>query len=436
MEKALVMMEFFLNKEFFLLIVLSGIIFSAREEKREKFFLRLMVGIVLGLIFDKVIGLPVEKTLEFESVGVAIISFEILRAFFQFFISAVILYCSYQYKITNALYIAVLGYAIEHMTVLLSHGLCYYFWSDCDWIEAYVYLGLFVVMYLAEFLFVKKYEINASNMDNQSLIAQSAIFLSGAIILSVFSYYYVVKRADLKGTPIVFIVTSFGILICGNVVIGLLDILKISSVKQELIRTRQLWQEDVKQYKLSRETTETLNMRYHDLKSRMEILLEDPTAVDEIRKTIDEYDRSVRTGNEAMDVVLTEKMLLCQRSNINLTVMADGDCLRQMSPVETYTVLGNLLDNAMEYLEQIDDKEKRVILLSVKQEGDMDVVIIENYLKDKLKWKEQLPVSTKTDKNFHGYGLKSVRHTLNKNGGHLRVSTEHQLFCVTVVLPR
>ena len=107
-----------------------------------------------------------------------------------------------------------------------------------------------------------------------------------------------------------------------------------------------------------------------------------------------------------------------------------------VDPSKFEVILGNLIENAIEYLKSVPDPDKRVIALSIRQEGEMDVIHTENYLDKTPKQFDDLPLTTKPDVEDHGFGLKSVRYTLKKYGGILRITTDDHLFSATAAMPR
>ena len=76
------------------------------------------------------------------------------------------------------------------------------------------------------------------------------------------------------------------------------------------------------QQKMSRESIDIINIKCHDLKYRLKKipLIEDEQEqqeyIDEIRNAITIYDNYYQTGNRALDLVLTEKSLICEEKKI------------------------------------------------------------------------------------------------------------------------
>ena len=116
--------------------------------------------------------------------------------------------------------------------------------------------------------------------------------------------------------------------------------------------------------------------------------------------------------------------------------MADGALLDFMEVMDLSAVFGNALDNAIECEERIADPEKRLIHVSVSAQRDFVLIRFENYCEGSLNFSEGLPVTTKEDRNFHGYGLKSIRYVAKKYGGTVTARMEKQWFVLQLLFPR
>lgn len=148
------------------------------------------------------------------------------------------------------------------------------------------------------------------------------------------------------------------------------------------------------------------------------------------------YEVLAKTGNEVLDTVLTEKSLYCEANGIQAHCVADGSLLSFMDPVDLYTIFGNALDNAIESVRDSEDREKRIIDVLVYAEKQMLVIQIINPVSGELRFdREGLPMSTKVNDGYHGFGLKSIRHTVKRYGGFLTVKVENGCFYLQILLP-
>ena len=92
-----------------------------------------------------------------------------------------------------------------------------------------------------------------------------------------------------------------------------------------------------------------------------------------------------------------------------MTVVADGKLLNQIHVMDLCTIFGNALDNAIEYEVQIQDPEMKMIHVSISEKQSFVCVLVENYYEGEHLKIGELPSTTKADKQYHGYGLKSIR---------------------------
>ena len=85
-----------------------------------------------------------------------------------------------------------------------------------------------------------------------------------------------------------------------------------------------MWQEERKQYELSKKTIDTINIKYHDLKHKLRDMRLPEEEVESIKDAVRIYGSRIRTGSEALDVLLTENSLRCSEAGIRLTYMGNG----------------------------------------------------------------------------------------------------------------
>ena len=147
----------------------------------------------------------------------------------------------------------------------------------------------------------------------------------------------------------------------------------------------------------------------------------------EIEDAINIYDSAVKTGNESLDVILTEKSLLCSANEITFTVVADGGRLGFMNDVDLFTLFGNAIDNAVEAVLKLP-AEKRIISLTTNENGELFSVNIRNFCLGNVTFSDGLPVTTKGDTDYHGFGMKSIKRIVEKYGGNMSVVTDGEVF--------
>lgn len=211
--------------------------------------------------------------------------------------------------------------------------------------------------------------------------------------------------------------------------------------RRELAAIQNILQNQYVQYRQSRESIDVINRKYHDLKHQIAVLRaeEDPQRraafLDKMEEEIRHYEAQNKTGNSVLDTVLTGKSLYCAKHQIKLTCVADGSRLAFMDIMDICTLFGNALDNAIECELSIPDKEKRLIHLEVYAKKNFLVIQCENYCPNPPTFENGLPVTTKADREYHGYGLKSMRYTAQRYGGTMSVQVREDWFQLTLLFP-
>lgn len=220
------------------------------------------------------------------------------------------------------------------------------------------------------------------------------------------------------------------------------EMFRKGDAQKELALVNRMWYEQKAQYELSKENIALINQKCHDLKHQiagMRTLVSPENHekyLAEIEKAIRIYDSGIKTGNDVLDTLLTDKSLLCGDKQIAINCVADGHNLGFMDPVDLYTVLSNAIDNAIEEVQKFDQAEKRQIDILIYTERNVLIIQISNPLKERLRFQDGLPQTTKGSSDYHGYGLKSVSHTIEKYGGRVRIRTENERFDLKLIIPR
>lgn len=190
-----------------------------------------------------------------------------------------------------------------------------------------------------------------------------------------------------------------------------------------------------KHNKLSDSNINVINLKFHDLKHRIERLKKDGADdIDEIEKAVDTYDAFVKSGNEVLDIVLTQKSLICKAKNINIRIIADGSAVAFMSETDIGALFGNILDNAIEAADGLEEGSRIISLNVFKQKGFVYIHEDNNCAVCPV-FENGMPVTSTGDNSFHGFGTKSIKHVADKYGGALSMSCENNVFSLDILIP-
>ena len=228
--------------------------------------------------------------------------------------------------------------------------------------------------------------------------------------------------------------------VCGVAILLFLSrTLEKRNLQREVEQLQHTIRQSEQQYRISRDTVDMINIKCHDMKYKLDAaILGSGVRADafaDLRRSIAIYDSVIETGNPLLNVLFTEKSLYCESHGITLSCMVDGRLLSFMGDGDLYCLFGNIVDNALEAVMRIEEQEKRVINVVVKGREGMALVQVENYFTGLLYGEDGAPVTTKEDKNYHGFGLRSIRAIARKYGGEMSVDAHGDVFSLTLLFP-
>lgn len=273
-----------------------------------------------------------------------------------------------------------------------------------------------------EFLVVVIVAASVFGMSNLSYLDQNGLF-SGRFVMDIFIIRTLV---DLSGMAVLY---AYHIQV------------KEMQMRLEKDALRNIMEMQYKNYQLSRESIDVVNQKYHDLKHQINLLRSQEDTgksreyLDQMEHEIKVYETQNKTGNQILDAVLTNKSMVCQKREIELKVIMEGQSLSFMEDMDISALFGNMLDNAIESVSRQKEKEKRLIWLYVSREKQFVRIRTENYCDEKIQFRNGMPVTTKKDKRLHGYGMKSICATVEKYGGSTVARQRDNWFELKILIP-
>lgn len=259
-------------------------------------------------------------------------------------------------------------------------------------------------------------------MSNLSYLDQNGLF-SGTFVMDIFIIRTLV---DLSGIAVLY---AYHVQV------------KEIQIRFEKDTLHNIMEMQYKNYQLSKENIDMVNRKYHDLKHQINLLKtqayvgKSTSYLEKMEREIRVYETQNKTGNQILDAVLTNKAMICQNKEIELKFIVDGGALSFMEDMDVSALFGNMLDNAIESAEKQREKQKRLIWLYVTKEKQFVRIRTENYCDEKIQFKNGMPVTTKKDRRFHGYGMKSIKSTVEKYHGSVVAAQENNWFELKILLP-
>lgn len=437
--------QIFFYKPLFMVELLLAInLFCFKLKKKNHYVLRLIVTSLLciGIAF----AFPMASYDSFYT------SFMFLMLFVLATLSMKLLYdTTWKYII----FCSITGYTVQHLShsfyVLLgtafnlikdsSQGIYGSTSIDFSTIDAtfyfcmFIYIDSYLLIYsLIYFFFGRKIGKEEVDIRNSFMLLISGVVLFIDILLNALLVY--IPKGYSKFYTLV--CSIYALIACFLVLCLQYSMINSKQLENELKVTKQLLHLSNVQYKEKKENIELINLKCHDLKHQIHALGTSNNlsqeALKEMENVINIYDSEAKTGNKALDLILTEKNLISKKENISLTCFADCSHLDFIKESDLYSLFGNAIDNAIESVRKIENPEKRTISLNIKNVNSFVSINIENYYEGEIHFgNDGLPMTTKSHKEYHGYGLKSIQYIVDKYKGDLMISTKNGIFSLSIM---
>lgn len=145
--------------------------------------------------------------------------------------------------------------------------------------------------------------------------------------------------------------------------------------------------------------------------------------------------KTVWTQVGILDTLLEQKKTKAESKGIEVRVQADRIVGLPFSDMEICTLFSNLLDNAIEACEKIED-DRRWVAIQITRKSGMLYLTISNSIKDRPAEQEGKLITNKQNHQLHGYGIKSVQKIVRKYEGDFSYQIRESEFIVTITFWR
>ncbi len=432
---------FWYRLQFLAELLVAEAFFAFKLKRRSRFPLRVALAVLV--CFAVTFLFPIAAYNAFY------ISFMFI---FIFALTMAGLYVCFREPLINILFVSVAAYAMQHVAyelyTLLSAAfglqsasslqyaetgeLAFDVWTVSVYIESYA--AVYALMYAAFGTRIKRG--TDLRIGNARLLVISGVILLAAVLLNAVVAYRAAEDTDVV---LLCIIHGSNALCCVLAVFIQFFMLAGRKMQSELDTLRLLHEQEQRHYMRFKENVDYINVKCHDLKHQIRRIASagavNDSVIGEIERAVTIYDSDVKTGNETLDIVLTEKRLTCADGGIAFSCIADGAKLGFMTDADICSLFGNALDNAIEAACRIEDRSRRSIGLTVKESKGFVSVCVRNSCPPDVRVSGGLPATTKGDTVNHGYGMKSMKAVAERYGGELTAAAEDGVFTLNVIFP-
>lgn len=275
-----------------------------------------------------------------------------------------------------------------------------------------------------------------------SKIPLSFYLFPTAVLSSLTMFWYILTTYQLsKNTMIV--ITCVSVFLFLSTILLFISYHYNAEKEQELLLLRQESEKlntDLKYFDILENQNNNLRAYAHDTKNHLSAIrnLNTNSEIEmhllKMSESLAQYSKVCHSGNHTLDVIVDKYVTECNINGVNFEFDIKNNNLSTIEPYDTVTILGNLLDNA---LEAAKTSTQKTVTFETDYRNDFSVIIISNSCDtNPILNGKTLPSTTKANKQLHGFGLKSVRNTLKKYNGDISFDYDNRekVFVVTVMV--
>ena len=426
------LLDIYAECNFFVYLLVAVCLLCFPAPRRKFFALRLVGGMIAGIALTY--GYSLLGGMLIRSPGIWMLVYGV-KYFFCFFLACGCIWLCFSMPFAKVLFYGICGYAVQHIAYsLLMIASAALEMAGAPIVQGTllfiaVEFGVTAAVYLPVFFFYGKFVRRAvEDVQGKKLILPFSLLMAVTVVLCMLSILY---TGEVR-----VVVSCYAIVLCVTILYAMYKVYEVGKLRYERQTARAVAAAQKEQYEVQKRNIDYINVKCHDLRKQLELLRGGNVSEEKLRqmqRSVTIYDSFARTGNRTLDAILSEKGLFCEQEGIRFTCMADGARLAFLDDIDLCAIFCNLIDNAVEAVMRIPERDKRLISLKVEPIGNMaHIGIFNNFLPAEGKGAFQ---TGKQDVREHGFGLKSVRMAVESYKGEMKVYAKNNVFNVNILLP-
>lgn len=301
-------------------------------------------------------------------------------------------------------------------------------------------MGLSRMIALIFFLLFRKFQ----NQNYEKLDKREKLNLFSPLTISFISFLLITKLVidydELRKEYLIVMLVSIASLLVISTMLHIIFLEKYIHYRdrdQELSMLKQKNSMQYEYYKNQKETFDNMRIMYHDLKNHMLLSSLNPDYLAEIKSNLSQFEHFSDTGNGILNMLLWKKYIEASKYGIELDSVIEKADLNFIEDMDLCSIVGNILDNALEACKEVDRNQIPEISVRIGKINNFIVFKIENDCVGSLRKKrsENLFETTKTEKDMHGIGLRSVKRAVEKYDGNCEFECTSHKFTTEILIP-
>ncbi len=317
--------------------------------------------------------------------------------------------------------------------------------TDIIWWMESAYLLSFLVYFL---IYLRLFKKNGVYLCDIAFKYKFALLIQGGIFQMFYNFVFAFfdenhARYDIDAYA-VFFVSIVGAVYCIFLTLSLATKNILSDRQNRELQSFLYMQKQQYDYQLQQSVA--VRRFKHDLVNHIGVLRELAVQkkTEEVKKYIDtiwnvqdEFDVKIHTGDNLFDVIVNYYLYLAEKENIDFAVKGKLTGNTGLEMFDITTLMGNILQNAMEAAAQTANSKIRVEFIEHKKEI---FIIVSNSVAKKINAPKGFLATSKADALNHGFGLKNIAVTVEKYHGEYYmesvVEDGETIFKISIAIPR
>jgi sensor histidine kinase YesM len=345
-----------------------------------------------------------------------------------------------------------LAFAFLSVSILLTNILSISFFSataaELDTLPVFVQLQLSSFAKLIQailYFFLAKKKIKRIRVSKSVFLTLLLVpVFSIGIMLVILDYSVSLGESGIQ-MPLL-LLASFGVLAINAFSFILYD--RMSAQSEKILEQEALLQKSAFQQAQYKEVTaiyDDMKAWRHDYRNHLQALKglltkEDPEPLNQylnsIEHSLSNIDRLIHSGNDLLDAILNAKISLAKNNGIDISADIDALPSLKIEDIDLCSLLGNLLDNAIESCQRItEENAKRFIVIHFAVAKGQLRLLVQNSTNGVFQKEGNRYFTVKADHRHHGVGLRQIDTVVDKYHGMVDRQYKNYIFETEIMLP-
>lgn len=342
---------------------------------------------------------------------------------------------SFQKRILSVSFVCSIGLVIEITSSIL-------FGFENPGLKESTFDSIAILIFIRVFTLIVAYLINKyTDALKEEYIISKIYCVAFTIVLFGTLYLFVAQLTNAYITLMQIIVSGIVLMVVNVTMIMIDEKIYNSMIVEYRQNTLKQHNEALEnQMQLIYQSEESIRMLRHDFKNHLMMLSElyNSENVEQISTYISsllgDLDRQevAKSNNFVIDSIINFKLNSIKDSDMEINLDVSVPVTINILAHDLTAIIANLLDNAITASEK---SEEKILDIRINCKVGNLIILMDNSYNGDIIEENGILKTTNAFRSNHGFGLKSVKHILEKYGGDLRTEYTSNMFSVSVVIP-